>query len=138
MGFGFVQLFSNTFFLEFCSLAFHLEPIMWLFCLWWECLFLSRYAVPLQSACVTLIFLFTLWHMPLTLCIRTEPATDTVQPCACFLSVTQPSVLGEKLSLGTSKHYTKVCSFSPPKIIFWLVDYLLVYLVRDGFCNRGT
>ncbi|KAL9850431.1 uncharacterized protein C14orf132 homolog isoform 1-T1 [Geothlypis trichas] len=46
--------------------------------------------------------------MPLTLCIRTEPATDTVQPCACFLSVIQPSVLGEKLSLGTSKHYTKL------------------------------
>lgn len=86
---------------------------------------------PIQSAitvslCYSYFPLYPLAHgKPLTVCIRTETATDTVQPCACFLSVIQPFVLREKLSLGASKHYAKVLFVFPPKIVFWLLSCLL-------------
>lgn len=118
MGLGFAQLFSNTFVLEFCSLAF-LFMVGMPFPQWIQ----SGITI---SLCYSYCPLYPLTHgKPLTLCPRTETATDTVQPCACFLSVIQPSVLREKLCLEMSKRYAKVLFPFPPKIFFFLVCWLV-------------
>lgn len=140
MGLSFVQLFFNTFILEFCSLAFHLHLLMWLFCSWWECLFLSGCKVPLQSACVTLIVLFTLWHIESHLPSAQELKLPLI-PCSRVLASCQwysLMFLEKSCPLRCQNVMPRYCSFPHPKIIFfflfvgWLVD------LGFFFCNRGT